>query len=109
PRALNLLGWRALLGEAAGDPDADVSIYAAPARAADLSGLPPAFIEAGSAELFRDENVTYASRIWATGGQAELHIWNGACHGFDIFAPEHETTRAALDSRLSWFRRVLGL
>ncbi|NUP66197.1 MAG: alpha/beta hydrolase fold domain-containing protein, partial [Nonomuraea sp.] len=29
PRALNLLGWRALLGEAAGDPDADVSIYAA--------------------------------------------------------------------------------
>ncbi|MDF5753106.1 alpha/beta hydrolase [Spongiactinospora sp. TRM90649] len=109
PRAMNLLGWRALLGDSAGDPSADVSSYAAPARAKDLSGLPPAFIEAGSAELFRDENVAYASRIWATGGQAELHIWGGAFHGFDIFAPEHEVTKAALASRLSWFRRVLDL
>lgn len=108
PRAMNLLGWRALLGEKAGDPAADVSIYAAPARAADLSGLPPAFVEAGSAELFRDENVAYASRIWAAGGQAELHIWSGACHGFDIFAPDHEVTRAALSARLSWLRRVLN-
>lgn len=108
PRALNLLGWRALLGEAAGDPDADVSIYAAPARAADLSGLPPAFVEAGSAELFRDENVAYASRIWAAGGQAELHIWSGAFHGFDIFAHDHEITAAALATRLSWLHRVLS-
>ncbi|WP_271216017.1 alpha/beta hydrolase [Streptosporangium carneum] len=109
PRAMNLIGWRSLLGEKAGDPAADVSIYAAPARATDLSGLPPAFVEAGSAELFRDENVEYASRIWAAGGQAELHIWSGAFHGFDVFAPDHEMTRAALATRLSWFRRVLDL
>ncbi|MFF9349341.1 alpha/beta hydrolase [Streptomyces sp. NPDC014734] len=108
-RAMNLLGWRALLGGRAGGGAADVSAYAAPARAGDLSGLPPAFVEAGSAELFRDEDVTYASRIWATGGRAELHIWQGAFHGFDVFAPEHEVTRAALAARLSWLRRVLGL
>ncbi|MGW2222435.1 alpha/beta hydrolase [Nonomuraea sp. NPDC001684] len=107
PRALNLLGWRALLGERAGDPDADVPCHAAPARATDLSGLPPAFVEAGAAELFRDEDVAYATRIWAAGGQAELHIWNGAFHGFDIFAPDHEITRAALATRLSWLRRTL--
>ncbi|WP_340556174.1 alpha/beta hydrolase [Streptomyces sp. GSL17-111] len=108
-REMNLLGWRALLGERAGDPTAEVSPYAAPARARDLSGLPPAFIEAGSAELFRDEDVAYASRLWATGGQAELHIWQGAFHGFDVFAPDHDLTRAALATRLSWLRRVLGL
>ncbi|KES04946.1 alpha/beta hydrolase [Streptomyces toyocaensis] len=108
-RAMNLLAWQALLGEKAGDPTADVSAYAAPARASDLSGLPPAFVEAGSAELFRDEDVDYASRIWAAGGQAELHIWQGAFHGFDVFAPDHEVTRAALSARLSWLRRVLGL
>lgn len=108
-RSMNLLGWRALLGERAGDRAADVSSYAAPARAEDLSGLPPAFIEAGSAELFRDEDVAYASRIWAVGGAAELHIWQGAFHGFDIFAPDHEVTRAALATRLSWLRRVLDL
>ncbi|WP_431784641.1 alpha/beta hydrolase [Streptomyces chumphonensis] len=108
-REMNLLGWRALLGERAGDPTAEVSPYAAPARADDLSDLPPAFVEAGSAELFRDEDVAYASRLWATGGQAELHIWQGAFHGFDVFAPEHGLTRAALATRLSWLRRVLGL
>lgn len=108
PRALNILSWSALLGEGAGDPEAEISPYAAPGRAADLSGLAPAFIEAGSAELLRDEDVTYASRIWAAGGQAELHIWSGGCHGFDVFAPQHELTRAALAARSSWLRRVLN-
>ncbi|WP_217198458.1 alpha/beta hydrolase [Streptomyces buecherae] len=106
-RSMNLLGWRALLGDRAGGTAARVSPYAAPARAGDLSNLPPAFVEAGSAELFRDEDVAYASRIWAAGGQAELHIWQGAFHGFDVFAPDHEVTRAALATRLSWLRRVL--
>ncbi len=50
----NNLGWTALLGDATGGPD--VSPYAAPARAADLSGLPPAYIDVGSAETFRDED-----------------------------------------------------
>lgn len=103
---LNRLGWSALLGDTAGSED--VSEYAAPARAADLSGLPPAFIEAGAAEVFRDEDIDYAHRIWVTGGQAELHIWSGAFHGFDMFAPDSPITRAALDTRRSWLNRVLG-
>jgi acetyl esterase/lipase len=78
-------------------------------RATDLTDLPPAFIEAGSAELFRDENVEYASRIWAAGGNAELHIWSGGIHGFDVYAPDSALAAAAIDTRLSWFRRVLGL
>jgi acetyl esterase/lipase len=107
-RELNLVGWSALLGDAAGG-DGPVSPYAAPTRATDLSGLPPAFIEAGSAELFRDENVEYASRIWAVGGDAELHIWSGGIHGFDVYAPESELAGAAIETRLSWFRRALSL
>src|SRR5205823_2536521 len=66
-RATNVMGWVALLGDRRGTDD--VSIYAAPARATDLSGLPPAYIECGSAEVFRDEDVAYASAIWAAGGQ----------------------------------------
>lgn len=106
-RDANLLAWRCVLG-----PDlayaADAPEYAAPARAADLSGLPPALIEVGAAEMFRDEDTEYARRIWATGGQAELHVWAGGCHGFDMYAPETEITRAALASRDSWLRRILG-
>ncbi|WP_448955554.1 alpha/beta hydrolase [Labrys neptuniae] len=103
----NELGWSSLLGAAKGTEA--VPAYAAPARANDLSNLPPAYIEVGSAELFRDENVDYASRIWAVGGTAELHVWSGGFHGFDTFAPESELAHAALAGRLSWLRRVLKL
>lgn len=107
-RETNVFAWECVLGAAlAASPDAPA--YAAPSRAADLSGLPPAFIEVGSAELFRDEDAQYASRIWATGGEAELHVWGGGCHGFDIYAPDAEISRAALASRSSWLRRILGL
>jgi acetyl esterase/lipase len=102
----NETGWTALLGDARGGPD--VSPYAAPARAADLSGLPPAFIDVGSAETFRDEDVTYASRIWQAGGIAELHVWPGGFHGFAMMAPEAAVSREAAAAQLSWLRRLLA-
>ncbi|CAL9357208.1 Carboxylesterase NlhH [Nocardiopsis dassonvillei] len=106
-RTSNDTGWSALLGEAAGGPD--VSPYAAPARATDLSGLPPAFLDVGSAETFRDEVVDYAGRIWRAGGVAELHVWPGAFHGFDSFAPHAALSRQATAARLPWLRRTLGM
>jgi len=57
----NRTGCSALLGAAAGGPD--VSPYAAPARATDLTGLPPTSVDVGSAEVFRDEAIDYASRL----------------------------------------------
>ncbi|MFI6578514.1 alpha/beta hydrolase [Nocardiopsis sp. NPDC050513] len=105
-RVSNATGWGALLGDAAGGPD--VSFHAAPARAEDLSGLPPAFLDVGSAETFRDEVVEYASRIWKAGGVAELHVWPGAFHGFDTFAPQAAISRSAAAQRLPWLRRTMG-
>ncbi|MEU7828619.1 MULTISPECIES: alpha/beta hydrolase [unclassified Nonomuraea] len=104
-RTLNNLGWRALLGENYGRPD--VSPYAAPARAHDLSGLPPTFIDVGSADLFRDEDVDYANRIWQAGGDAELHVWAGAFHGSDGLAPHAAISRSAATERLNWLHRQL--
>jgi acetyl esterase/lipase len=103
----NDTGWNALLGDRRFT--ASVSPYAAPARATDLSGLPPAFIEVGAAEVFRTEAVDYASRIWAAGGQAELHVWAGAFHGFAGFAADTEVGAAANAVRSGWIRRVLAL
>jgi acetyl esterase/lipase len=104
-RADNVFGWAALLGDARGGPD--VSPYAAPARATDLSGLPPAFIDSGSAEVFRDEAVDYASRIWAAGGQAELHVYAGGFHGFGM-AAHTGVARAEQAAMESWLGRMLG-
>jgi len=96
----------ALLGDRRGT--ADVSIYAAPARATDLAGLPPAYIEAGSAEVFRDEAVALARRIWEAGGSAELHIWAGGFHGFQTIVPTAAVSQRAVQTREFWVRRVLA-
>ena len=105
-RTANETGWNALLGEARGTDD--VEPYAAPARATDLSGLPPAFIDVGSAETFRDEDVPYATRIWQAGGSAELHVWPGGFHGFDGLVPQAALSVDARGACLRWLRRLLG-
>jgi acetyl esterase/lipase len=104
--AANDVGWSALLGPARGGPD--VSPYAAPARALDLSGLPPAYIDVGSAETFRDEDVAYASRIWQAGGVAELHVWPGGFHGFEGAVPQAALSRDAKASVTAWLRRLVS-
>ncbi|MFF6774676.1 alpha/beta hydrolase [Streptomyces sp. NPDC012637] len=99
--------WRAYLGDLHGS--AELPPYAAPARATDLSGLPPAYVEVGSAEMFRDEGVAYANLIWQSGGQAELHVVPGACHGFDGLARHAALTTDARATRTRWLRRLLAL
>jgi acetyl esterase/lipase len=102
----NATGWGALLGDAAGGPD--VSPYAAPARAESLAGLPTTYLDVATVETFRDEVVEYASRIWQEGGAAELHVWPGGFHGFEVAVPTARLSRAAKDARESWLRRTLG-
>lgn len=104
-REMNQFGWAALLGEHADGP---VSGYVSPAVADDLSGLPTTYIDAGTAEVFRDEDVAYASRIWAAGGQAELHVWAGGCHGFDALYPQAQLSTEARRTRSDWLARVLS-
>jgi acetyl esterase/lipase len=105
PRASNEFGWRAILGDRAGG--LDVSPYAAPARAVELSGLPPCYLEAGSADTFRDEVIDYGARLAVAGVPLELHVWAGGMHGFDLHAPKAEVSRAALATRHSYIERAL--
>jgi acetyl esterase/lipase len=76
-------GWRSYLGDLYGRPD--VPAYAAPARATELSGLPPAYICVGNVDGFRDEAIDYASRLNQAGVSAELHVYAGAPHGVKRF------------------------
>ncbi|OYW86156.1 MAG: hypothetical protein B7Z20_07835 [Sphingobium sp. 32-64-5] len=79
----NAFGWDMLLGDAAGGED--VSPYAAPARAASLAGLPPAFIGVGALDPLMRENVDYAMRLVEAGVPTQLTVYPGAFHGFDAF------------------------
>jgi len=102
-REMNGFGWRSVLGDRA-----EVSDYVSPGIAADLAGLPDTYLDAGTAEVFRDETVAYASRIWAAGGQAELHVWAGGFHGFDALYPQARLSAAARRTRTEWLARVIG-
>ena len=104
-RATNIGGWTALLGEQVGT-DA-VSPYAAPARARDLSRLPAAFIDVGTADLFRDEDIDYAQRLMQAGTPTELHVYPGAFHGFDGMAPGARLTVVARAARIVALRHAL--
>jgi acetyl esterase/lipase len=105
-RSYSGFGWSSLLRDVRGT--ADVPQYAAPARATDLTDLPPAFLEVGSAECLRDEIVDYASRIWQAGGRAELHVWPGGFHAFDREVPEARISKAAVAARHTWLERLLA-
>jgi len=94
----NITGWKALLGASAGTPE--VSPYAAPARAKVLSKLPPAYIEVGALDLFRDEDIEYARRLFQAGVDTELHVRPGAPHAFEAFAPDADVTKHAWADRL---------
>jgi acetyl esterase/lipase len=85
----------------------DVSPYAAPARATDLSGLPPTFLLVGELDPFRDENIEYARRLIESGVHTELHVYPGAYHGFEVLAPEARVSRAALAARDSALEQFL--
>ncbi|MDN3357320.1 alpha/beta hydrolase [Actinomadura sp. DC4] len=100
----NAFAWNAVLGDL---PDDQIPVYVSPARAGDLSGLPATYLDAGTAEVFRDETVSYATRIWACGGQAELHLWSGGFHGFDALFPNADLSTSARKARTHWLTRTL--
>jgi acetyl esterase/lipase len=94
-----------VLGTKAGGPD--VEPYAAPARASDLSGLPPTLIQVGELDEFRDEDITYATRLLQAGVPTELHLYPGAYHGWDAVAPQAPSSVRVRDERTAALRHAL--
>jgi acetyl esterase/lipase len=96
-RAGNIEAWKWYLGD--GKPDQ----YAAPARAENLAGLPPTFIDVGTVDMFRDEDIAFAQRLMQAGVPTELHVNPGAYHAAEVFA-----AAAPLSERI-WARRYEAL
>ncbi|MFF2027223.1 alpha/beta hydrolase [Streptomyces sp. NPDC058171] len=77
-----ILSWQFYLGEGySGPEDPNVSIYAAPARATDLAGLPPTYLCTMELDPLRDEGIDYALRLLRAGVSVELHSFPGTFHG----------------------------
>jgi len=100
-RAGNIEAWSWFLG---GKP---ADAYAAPARATDLSGLPPMFIDVGEMDLFRDEDIAFVARLLQAGVPTEFHVYPGAYHASEVFAPNAELSQRIWQARIAAFRRAL--
>ncbi len=81
---------------------------AAPARATDLAGFPPTFVEIGQVDLFRDEELDFVARLSRAGVPVEAHMWAGAFHGFDGLTTT-STAQRAIHDRLAYLRRALAV
>ena len=102
-RAGSLEAWAWYLGDT--EPDS----YAAPARAEDLSGLPAAYIDVGDLDLFRDEDIVLAQRLSAAGVPVEFHLWAGAYHASELFAPQAALSQRIWATRYAAIRRLAGI
>ncbi|KAF9878870.1 hypothetical protein CkaCkLH20_03770 [Colletotrichum karsti] len=100
----NQIGWNAYLEGRSGE--ADISEYAAPARAANVEGLPSTYIDVGGLDLFCAESVTFARRLVAANVQTELHVYPGLPHIFDLYAANIEGTQRAKDNRVKAARSL---
>ncbi|KAK5659196.1 hypothetical protein OQA88_1287 [Cercophora sp. LCS_1] len=93
----NQLGWGAYLKGVEGD----VSPYAAPARAKDLSGLPRTYVDVGSLDLFRDEDIDFAARLAKANVDVELHLYPGLPHGWEFVASQIPVSKRADQNRVA--------
>ena len=105
-RPLAVQSWKAYLGELWGSDD--VPAHAAPSRATDLRGLPPAYISTAENDPLRDEGIAYALGLLQAGVSVELHQFAGTFHGSALVTTAAVSKRAQHEAALV-VRRALGV
>jgi acetyl esterase/lipase len=102
------ISWQHYLGpEIPGSEQ--VSPYAAPARATDLAGLPPAYISVMEFDPLRDEGIDYARALLAAGVLAELHLFPGTFHGSGLMVRHPRVSQRQRAERHAVLARALGV
>jgi acetyl esterase/lipase len=102
-RRANAEAWEWFL--AGQEPDG----YSAPLHADDLSGLPPTFIDVGTADLFCDESLVLVQRLLAAGVATEMHVYPGVFHAAELYAPDSDVAHHMWTVRFRALRRALGV
>jgi acetyl esterase len=103
-RPLAVNSWQSYLGANV----EDVSPYAAPARAENLAGLPPAYISTAENDPLRDEGILYGLRLLQAGVSVELHQFPGTFHGSALVTTAAISKRAQCESAVV-LRRALKI
>ncbi|MFC5182639.1 alpha/beta hydrolase [Actinomadura harenae] len=75
---------------------------------ADLTGLPPVLLTAGSTELLYTDAETMARRLVRAGVPTTLQVWHRQIHVFQMFGPLLPESRAAIADMGAFVRGALG-
>lgn len=94
--------WSLYLGDTV--PDS----RAAPALAADLTGLPPAYVLVAGHDVLRDEGIGYAERLAAAGVRVQLRRREEMVHGFLLCTAWLDAARDGITELASVLRTELG-
>lgn len=89
----NAICWKMYLRDTYGTEA--VSPYAAPARLTDFSGLPPTYTFVGDIEPFYDETLNYITALQRSDVLAELDVYEGCYHSFDIVGSDKPVGKLA--------------
>lgn len=100
----NLAAWRMYLGEHA---NGVISPYAAPARAKNLSGLPPTYSCVGQLDPFRDETIEFVTRLAQAGVPVEFHLYPGGYHAFEIMNPKSDLAQRVVNEYVQALKKAL--
>ena len=100
----NHFAWNIYLRSLKSPKNRTVSCYAAPARATDFSGLPPAYTFVGDGEPFYAETVRYIRELKQCGIPAKLDVYHTNMHAFDMMRPNEPLSRKAAER----FNRVFA-
>ena len=110
PRALNYDSckkiWNLYLGKGHEDRD-DISPYAAPGRAENLSGLPPCYCHVGGLDPLRDEIIDFTNRLIQADISVGFSLYPGGIHAFEIENPDAEISKHAINTAVWALRRAL--
>jgi monoterpene epsilon-lactone hydrolase len=73
----------------------------------DFTGLPPTLVQVGSWEILRDDSVTVVERLKAVGVSAELKVFDGMVHSWQLFAPMLDEGMQSIEEAGSFLREHL--
>lgn len=100
----NRVAWEMYLGELSGRHE--VPVYAAPSRATNYHGLPPAYTFVGTVEPFYDETLIYIKQLQEAGIEAEVDVYEGCFHSFDLVGRKAPVSQRALDKMMAVFKKA---
>ena len=104
-RSNNKFGWAAYLGK--GNEDSMLP-YASPSHAQDLSGLPKSYVCVGDIDLFYKESRDFVEHLQASSVTAELDVYPGAYHAFQVVVPEAKVSQKCLKKLDDVLRQALA-